>query len=99
MGKIKTDCLDYDPAIQKQFQTAAEVPFPESVVKDSAIISWAEVEQSAGANREWFWNALMPPVAFFSNFVEVQVHPGWIGKVSRMGALVEDPGCNKDRKM
>ncbi len=96
MVKVKADALDYDPSIQQQFASAAAVSFPQEVVKDSAFINWNEVEQSSGANREWFWNVLMLPVAFFSNFLEVQVHPGWVGKVSRMGALVQNPGSNKD---
>ena len=94
---MKEDMMDYDPTIQGQFQKAAEVPFPtETVVKQSALLDWAAIEESAGVNREWFWNALLPPVAFFSDFLEVEVHPGWIGKCSRMGSLVRNPGDNKD---
>ena len=84
--------MDYDQNIQKQFVAAQEVEWPQSIVKDSALITWSDVEQSAGANKEWFWNALMPPVAFFGNFMKVKVHAGWIGTVSRMGALVLNPG-------
>ena len=94
---MKTDQLDYDPTIQTQFTKAAEVPFPtDSVVLPSTLLDWDAIEQSTGANREWFWNALLPPVAFFSNLLQVEVHPGWVGKVSRLGALVRNPGDNKD---
>ena len=86
MPRTKTDTLDYDPNIQKQFAAAQEIPWPEGVVKNTALINREELEESAGANREWYWNAMMPPAAYFSNFMQVQVHPGWIGKVSRFGA-------------
>ena len=43
-----------------------------------------------------FWRGLQSPVAYFGNFLEVEVHPGWVGKVSRTGSLVQNPGSNKD---
>ena len=94
---MKEDMIDYDKTIQTQFQKAAEVPFlTEKVINNSALLGWNAIEESAGANREWFWNGMLAPVAFFANFLEVEVHPGWIGKVSRMGSLVRNPGDIKD---
>ena len=95
--KSNTSQMDFDVTIQTQFEKAAEVPFPtEDVVKNSALLDWDAIEESAGANREWFWNSMLAPVAFFANSLKVEVHPGWVGKVSRMGSLVRNPGDNKD---
>ena len=49
MGKFSKDILDYDPSIQGQFESAASIAFPQAVVKDSALITWADIEESAGA--------------------------------------------------
>ena len=94
--KAKHDSLDYDVTIQKQHDSTSAVAFPDDIVESKALLEWDDIERSFGANSEWFFSALLPPVAFFANFLQVEVHPGWRGKVSRLGALVANPGSNKD---
>lgn len=89
--------MDFDPIIQAQHAKAESVVYPvEQVVKACDAIDWNAFEISAGANKEWLWDALLPPVAFFANFMQVEVHPGWVGKTSRWSSLVANPGSNKD---
>ena len=90
------DAKDFDPVIQGQFLKAQKMEWPADIIERSELIDWDALERSQGANREWFWNGALSATAYFSNFLEVEVHPGWVGKVSRMSALIQNPGTNKD---
>ncbi len=82
MPRAGRDVKDFDEVIQEQFAKARAVPFDTAeVIAGNKVVDWAEAESSQGANKEWFWCSALAAVAYFANFMEVEIHPGWRNKV------------------
>ena len=100
MPKFTKDHTDFDPVIQSQFRKTQGIPFAkDTIIGKHELINWDKTEHSSGANKEWFYSGALSVASFFANNVQVEVHPGWVGPVSRMSALVQNPGANKDTPM
>ncbi len=94
-ARTHSTIVDYDVHTQAQLRKASEVKFPTDMTRNTALIDWAAFEESSGATREWLWTGLLPVVAFFGNFLEMTVHPGWSWRCTIMKALLQNPGSNK----